>query len=135
MNTTGMHMTPDKGDRSRTPEKKPEEKPTSEALNEESVAKDELQVPKKRAPGGVWIQADDFPCAFEHLIVYHNMTKFQHTEVYNDVWTDAAVPYISNEKDIYLKLELDDETFDKYKEDNNLDPATTLADVVKGQES
>ena len=62
------------------------------------------------------------------------MNRFQHTEIYNDVWTDAAVPYISNEKDVYLKLELDDETFDKYKEENNLDPATTLAELCKDKE-
>ena len=30
-----------------------------------------------------------------------------------------------------MKLELDDETFDKYKEDNNLDPSTTLSDLCK----
>ena len=68
------------------------------------------------------------------MIVYHNMNRFQHTEVYNDVWTDASQPFISNEKDVYLKLELDEEAFDKYKEDNGLDPATTLADLVKEEE-
>ena len=65
------------------------------------------------------------------MIVYHNMNRFQHTEIYSDVWTDAAQPFLSNEKDVYLKLELDDEAFDKYKEENGLDAACTLADVTK----
>ena len=33
-----------------------------------------------------------------------------------------------------MKLELDDETLEKYKEDNGLDPATTLADLTKEKE-
>lgn len=41
------------------------------------------------------------------------------------------MPFISNEKDVFLKLELDEEAFEKYKEDNGLDPATTLADLGK----
>ena len=88
-------------------------------------------MPRQRAVGGVWIAANDFPYSFEHMIVYHNMNRFGHTETYNDVWADGQAPYIANEKDVYLKLELDDEVFDKYKEDNGLDPATTLVDLTK----
>ena len=117
-------------ERAITPTKN-EERKSSEVPDGEGEAKNELKQPRKRAPGGVWIESKDFPYAFEHVIVYHNMNRFQHKEIYNDVWTDAAVPFISNEKDVYLKLELDEEAFEKYKEDNGLDPATTLADLTK----
>lgn len=57
------------------------------------------------------------------------MNRFENKEVYDDVWTDGTQPFIPNEKDVYVKLELDEEAFRKYKEDNNLDPEMTLADL------
>ena len=122
--------TPEKQERAITPNRDADPAGSDDADKE----KTEVLNPKKRAPGGVWIQAADFPHSFEHMIVYHNMNRFQHNEIYNDVWTEAATPFLSNEKDVYLKLELDEETFDKYKEDNNLPAETTLADIVKSQE-
>jgi len=65
--------------------------------------------PRNRALGGVWLESSDFPHAFTNLIVYHNLTKYQHTEFYSDIWSDGASPFTSNEKDVYLKLELDEE--------------------------
>ena len=79
--------------------------------------------------GGVWIESSDFPHAFQHVIVYHNLNRFENREVYDDVWADGSQPFLPNEKDVYLKLELDDEAFAKYKEDNNLDPEMTLEEL------
>ena len=45
------------------------------------------------------------------------------------MWADGSQPFICNEKDIYLKLQLDEEAFAKYKEENNLDPEMTLEDM------
>lgn len=95
---------------------------------DEEVKKEELK-PRQRAMGGVWIQNSDFPHAFQHVIVFHNMNRFENTETYEDAWLDGSQPFIANEKDIFIKLELDEEAFRKYKEDNNLDPEMTLADL------
>lgn len=67
--------------------------------------------PRARVPGGVWIDSSDFPFAFTNLIIYHNLSSFKKTEVYNDIWQHHEQPYIANEKDIYLKLTLDEELF------------------------
>jgi hypothetical protein len=42
--------------------------------------------PRMRANGGVWIHSSDIPHAFQHLIVYHNLSTFKKTEVYSDIW-------------------------------------------------
>ena len=76
--------------------------------------------------GGVWIDSSDFPHAFQHIIVFHNMNRFENVETYEDAWLDGTQPFINNEKDVYLKLELDEEAFTKFKEDNNLDPEMTI---------
>lgn len=65
--------------------------------------------PKTRAAGGVWLSASDFPHSFQHLIVYHNINKYTHVQSYQDKWSDVHVPYVSNEKEIIIKLELDEE--------------------------
>ena len=118
-------------DRAVTPTKNEERKSSEVPDGGEQSERNELKQPRKRAPGGVWIESKDFPHAFEHVIVYHNMNRFQHKEIYSDVWTDANTPFISNEKDVYLKLELDEEAFEKYKEEQGLDAATTLADLAR----
>ena len=43
------------------------------------------------------------------MIVYHNFNKYTYHETYNDKWVDASLPYISNEKEVILKLEIDEE--------------------------
>lgn len=93
---------------------------------EEQEKPEELK-PRQRAMGGVWIESDDFPSAFQHIIVFHNMNRFENSEVHEDAWLDGSQPYIVNEKDVLLKLELDEEAFKKFKEDNQLDPEMTLA--------
>ena len=65
--------------------------------------------PKTRAAGGVWLLASDFPHSFQHLIVYHNINKYSNIQTFSDKWLDATQPYISNEKDVVIKLELDEE--------------------------
>ena len=79
--------------------------------------------------GGVWIESKDFPHAFQHVIVYHNMNRFANKELYEDAWLDGTQPFLPNEKDVYLKLELDQEAFTQYKADNNLDSEMTLAEL------
>ena len=74
-------------------------------------------VPKSRAAGGIWLTQSDFPHAFQHIIIYHNTKKYTHTEVHQDIWENAAEPYISNEKEVYFKLELDEEAVEKVKQD------------------
>jgi hypothetical protein len=59
----------------------------------------------------------DFPYAFQNIIIYHNIKKYTHTEIHQDIWENAAEPYISNEKEVYIKLELDDEAIEKVKAD------------------
>ena len=67
--------------------------------------------PRQRALGGVWISSSDFPHAFTNLIIYHNLSSFKKTETVHDIWQDQAQPFVSNEKDIYVKLTVDDELF------------------------
>lgn len=62
------------------------------------------------------------------------MNHYDNREVYDDVWNDGSQPFTSNEKDVYLKLELDDEAFAKYKEDNGLDSEITIEDLQSEKE-
>ena len=105
--------------------------PGDEANPDEAAEKQEELKPRQRAMGGVWIETSDFPHAFQHVIVFHNMNRFENREVYEDVWLDGSQPFINNEKDVYLKLELDEEAFRKYKEDNNIDANMSLADLQR----
>ena len=63
------------------------------------------------------------------------MNKFENKEIYQDAWLDGTQPYVPNEKDIYLKLELDQEAFAKYKQENGLHPDMTLKDVNEAIEA
>ena len=74
------------------------------------VEKKQLIEPKTRAAGGVWLLTSDVPHCFQNFIVYHNINKFNHIQHYQDKWTDASQPYIANEKEIYIKMELDEES-------------------------
>ena len=51
--------------------------------------------------------------------------------MFQDSWVDQSQPFISNEKDIYIKMTIDDELFKKYKEENKFDAAATLEEVFK----
>ena len=85
-------------------DKKEEQQPP---VNEEE--KKELVEPKTRAPGGVWVAASDIPFSFQNFIIYHNVSKMAHVTNFADKWSDASQPYIPNEKDVIIKLELDEE--------------------------
>ena len=87
-------------------------------------------MPRLRAMGGVWISSSDFPHAFQHLIIYHNLSSFKKTEVHHDIWQDQNQPFVANEKDIYLKMTMDEELFTKFKEENKLDASMTLDQVM-----
>ena len=70
-----------------------------------------LVEPKTRAAGGVWLLSSDFPHSFQHIIVYHNLNKYPNVQSHGaDKWLDVNVPYISNEKDVMIKMELDEES-------------------------
>lgn len=84
-----------------------------------------------RANGGVWIHSSDIPHAFQHLIVYHNLSTFKKTEVYSDIWQVQDQPYIANEKDIYIKMTVDEELFSQYKSEHKI-AATQTYDKVFG---
>ena len=74
-------------------------------------------IPKPRAPGGIWLNQGDFPHAFQNVIVYHNIKKYTHNEVSHDIWENPEEPYISNESEVYIKLELDEQAVEKVKQD------------------
>jgi hypothetical protein len=80
----------------------------------EEEKREEIQ-PEQRAKGGVWLHASDFPFAFQHCIVYHDMSKYKHKFVHSDLWSEVDQPYTCDEKDYYLKMELDEEAFEQYK--------------------
>lgn len=99
-----------------------DEDPTAEkqddavpADDKSTKAANEVLLPKTRGAGGIWLAQDDFPCAFQHIIVYHNVNKYSHCELHQDIWENAAEPYLANEKEIYVKLELDQEAVDSLK--------------------
>jgi len=63
------------------------------------------------------LNQSDFPHAFQNIIVYHNVKKYQHNEIYHDIWETTDEPYISNESEVYIKLELDTEAIERVKQD------------------
>lgn len=84
-------------------------KPDEHHQEEEKKEAPVLIEPKTRASGGVWVQASDIPSSFQNFIVYHNISKMTNQQNLSDKWTDASQPYVVNEKDIVIKLELDEE--------------------------
>jgi hypothetical protein len=73
--------------------------------------------PKTRAAGGIWLTQSDFPFAFQNIVIYHNIKKYTHNTYHMDTWSNCAEPYISNEKEVYFKLELDEEAIQKCKQE------------------
>jgi len=43
------------------------------------------------------------------------MSKYKHKFTHSDLWSDVEQPYTCDEKDVYLKLELDEEAYEQYK--------------------
>jgi len=67
------------------------------------------------------------------VIVYHNLKSFQHCEYYNELWTNPTQYFSNNERDIYIKLDLNEDSFNKWKEANKVDSSRTLADFISGK--
>lgn len=95
----------------------------AEAKNEENKGEEDKRQtvePKTRAAGGVWLLSSDFPHCFQNLIVYHNIHKYNMMKpVFEDRWVDAAQPYIANEKEIMIKLEMDEELIKQMQHNPN----------------
>lgn len=65
--------------------------------------------PKPRSQGGIWLQAEDFPHAFNFLLLFHNPQKFKHSMIYKDLWESSDKTYKVDEKDVYIKISLKEE--------------------------
>ncbi|CAI2360433.1 unnamed protein product [Moneuplotes crassus] len=74
--------------------------------NKEEENKDEKKAyePRTRAPGGIWLQASDFPYCFQYFIIFHNEQKIKHRNMHRDVWTMPKKPYVANEDDVYIRV-------------------------------
>ena len=53
--------------------------------------------------------AEDFPHAFNFLLLYHNPNKFKYSQIYRDLWENKDKPYKVDEKDIYIKISTKEE--------------------------
>jgi len=93
--------------------------------------KKEETSPRVRAAGGVWLHSSDFPHSFTNVIVYHNMNRCANAQVHNDVWSEVDQPYTANEKDVYLRIDLDEDAFSAYKESNGLNPELSMEEVAQ----
>jgi hypothetical protein len=92
-------------------------------------------LPKTRAAGGIWLTQTDFPHAFQNIIIYHNINKYSHNTFHQDIWSNAAEPYISNEKEVYFKLELDEEAIEKVKQQEQESKNIGIIQKAKTEES
>jgi hypothetical protein len=92
----------------------------SDQVPAEEEKKEETK-PVQRPLGGVWLNSSDFPFAFTDVIVYHDMTKYKHKFTHSDLWSEVDQPYIPDEKEYYIKMELDEEAFDQYKQQHGYD--------------
>lgn len=60
------------------------------------------------------------------------MKSFQHNELYTEFWTNPHQTFTANEKDIYIKFDLNEDSFNKWREAHKLDPTLTLKDIIAG---
>jgi len=51
--------------------------------------------------------------------VYHNPTKYTHTEIHQDIWENHEEPFVSNQNEVYIKLELDAEAVERVKQEES----------------
>ena len=52
------------------------------AEDKSAKAASQVLLPKTRGAGGIWLTQEDFPAAFQHIIVYHNAKKYSHCELH-----------------------------------------------------
>lgn len=105
-------------EKSVAPSKAPPTKNTG-SKKPESVAPPVSEPPKPEEPvykeprtwssGGIWLLAEDFPHAFNFLLLYHNPNKFKYSQIYKDLWENPLKPYLVDEKDTYIKISLKEE--------------------------
>jgi hypothetical protein len=102
-----------------------DQKNVEEDKQEESEGEQEKQIiyePKTRAPGGIWLQAADFPFCFQYFIIFHNNEKLANKKRHRDVWTDPSIPYKANEDGLYVRLREPTEEEKKADEEANPEP-------------
>jgi hypothetical protein len=55
------------------------------------------------------------------VIGYHNIKKYTHNELHQDIWEQTAEsalpPYISNQNEVYIKLEMDAEAVQRVQQE------------------
>jgi len=61
-----------------TPQKGASQVNATQEENKEEEKEVQIQEPKTRAAGGVWLLSSDFPHCFQHFIIYHNPNKLKH---------------------------------------------------------
>lgn len=110
-------------DISPTREHQNESKEEVEKEGEEEGDQEEKKVyePRTRAPGGIWLQASDFPFCFQYFIVYHNDEKIENRLVKRDIWSNSKIPYKVNEEDIYIRIRDKKEEEMKGEEEHKID--------------
>ena len=59
------------------------------------------------------------------------MNRCANAQVHNDVWSEVDQPYTANEKDVYLRIDLDEDAFSAYKESNGLNPELSMEEVAQ----
>ncbi len=105
----------------------PESKEEKEEEKSEAVSKAAgVLEPRTRAPGGIWMQASDFPFCFQHMLVFHNPKKFKNQLVIEDIWTKPEEnTYICDELHsfVHIKATVQEEGSEKPKEET--DPIMT----------
>ena len=72
--------------------------------DEEKVEEKKPFEPRTRAPGGIWLQAGDFPFCFQYFIIFHNENKIKNKSIHRDIWTVPSTPYKVNEENIYIRI-------------------------------
>ena len=79
-------------------------------LNEEDKKEEEeekekvLLEPKTRSPGGLWMEAMDFPTCFQYVLAYYNPRMFKSKSILNDLWSNSNECFIPNFQQHYLEI-------------------------------
>lgn len=92
----------------------------NEGEGEEKREENKVFEPRTRAPGGIWLQASDFPFCFQYFIIFHNDNKIKNKNVHRDIWTIANKPYTVNEESMYIRIRDLNEEEIKEEEENKI---------------
>ena len=66
--------------------------------------------PKTRAPGGLWMDAADFPCCFQYILVFYNPRAYRNKEIIRDIWEDSKLAFPIKDYCIVLKPSIENGT-------------------------